>query len=53
MSDATTTSSTTFTTSADGTEIAYDVTGPRSGTGRPVVVVEVRCASGRWGHLRR
>jgi len=41
MSDTTTTtSSTTFTTSADGTEIAYDVTGPRSGTGRPVVVVE-------------
>jgi pimeloyl-ACP methyl ester carboxylesterase len=34
------TSSTTFTTSADGTVIAYDVTGPRSGTGRPVVVVE-------------
>jgi pimeloyl-ACP methyl ester carboxylesterase len=40
MSTVTTTSNTRFATSADGTEIAYDVTGPRSGAGPAVVVVE-------------
>jgi pimeloyl-ACP methyl ester carboxylesterase len=34
------TSDTRFATSADGTEIAYDVTGPARGTGPAVVVVE-------------
>ena len=34
------TSDTRFTTSADGTEVAYDVTGPGRGTGPAVVVVE-------------
>jgi pimeloyl-ACP methyl ester carboxylesterase len=40
MTTASATSSTRFATSADGTEIAYDVTGPRDGTAPAVVVVE-------------
>ena len=36
----TATNHTRFATSADGTEIAYEVTGPRRGTGPAVVVVE-------------
>jgi pimeloyl-ACP methyl ester carboxylesterase len=40
MTTVTATSDTRFATSADGTEIAYDVTGPRSGAGPAVVVVE-------------
>lgn len=40
MTTVTATSRTRFATSADGTRIAYDVTGPRRGRGSAVVVVE-------------
>lgn len=40
MATVTSTSSTRFATSADGTEIAYDVTGPRQAAGAALVVVE-------------
>ena len=40
MTTVTTTSDTRFVTSPDGTEIAYDVTGPQDGAGPAVVVVE-------------
>jgi pimeloyl-ACP methyl ester carboxylesterase len=40
MTTVTATSNTRFVTSADGTQIAYDVTGPRRGIGPAVVVVE-------------
>lgn len=40
MATVSTTTATRFAVSADGTEIAYDVTAPDSGGARPVVVVE-------------
>lgn len=49
MAAATTASSTRFVTSADGTEIAYDVTGPHQGTGAALVVVEGAMCSRSMG----
>ncbi len=44
MTTVTATTSTRFVTSADGTAIAYDVTGPD----RPSSWSRARCASARW-----